>query len=230
LNSKYIHTKELHNEASPNEIVPILNSLFAPSSVVDVGCGTGTFLAAFKRSGIQVIKGYDGSWVNMDLLKDNLDESEFVPCDLEQNITFNQRYDLALCLEVAEHLSEQSADTLVQNLVASSDVVVFSAAIPGQGGQNHINEQWLSYWQGKFERYGYIVEDVLKPLLWNNEKIEYWYKQNMVVARTPDYSYNKPIVENTLKNMVHSDLLKERTAAYNDLKEGRGQPKMYENG
>ena len=202
-------------------------SLFNPKSVVDVGCGTGTFLKEFKINGVEQLKGYDGSWANEELLAENLNESEFEACDLEKSMEFEHKYDLALCLEVAEHLEESSADILIDNLTKSSDVIVFSAAIPGQGGQNHVNEQWLDYWRAKFDAKGFVVDDVLKPLLWNNQKIDYWYRQNIVIVRKSGYKYEKPEVENMLQNPIHEQLFTERTAKYNELKDGKARPKLY---
>jgi 2-polyprenyl-3-methyl-5-hydroxy-6-metoxy-1,4-benzoquinol methylase len=227
LTAKYVHTKELHNDQSPKEIVPLLMSFFSPQSVIDIGCGTGTFLKEFKKNGVKNVIGYDGTWVNQSLLNENLDESEFTTCNLEEPLSFDKKFDLAVCLEVAEHLAEKSADMLISNLTEASDVIVFSAAIPGQGGQNHVNEQWLEYWQVKFEAKGYVIDDVIKPLIWNNDNIDYWYKQNMVVARKSGYTYNRPQLENTLVNPINQELFTKRTLKYNYLKGGNERPKLY---
>ena len=227
MSEPYIHTKLIHNEQSPGEMVPLLMELFNPKSVVDLGCGTGTFLKEFKTNGVATVLGYDGPWVNKTLLRENLLDSEVVICDLEDSLTVGAKFDLAVCLEVAEHLSPTSADRLVSDLVQMSDVIVFSAAIPGQGGQNHVNEQWLGYWQEKFENKGYVIDDVLRPIFWENDKIEYWYRQNIVVIRKLDYSYCVPKIQNVLKDPIHKSLFAERTQKYLDFKNGNETPKLY---
>jgi hypothetical protein len=89
------------------------------------------------------------------------------------------RYDLAVCLEVAEHLPESSAADLVRALTAFAPVVLFSAAVPGQGGVGHINEQWPAYWKGLFEQHGFYRRDPIRPRIWTNERVHWWYRQNI---------------------------------------------------
>lgn len=165
---------------SPNVIVPFLIEKFHPSSVIDVGCGIGTFLHVFKQRGVSDIKGVDGTWVNKDQLY--IDKTEFMEADLEKPIRLDREFDLVLCLEVAEHLSPDAADTIVGSLTSLGKVIVFSAATVKQGGQNHINEQEFSYWKTKFEARGYKIVDFFRPHFWNVEKIQWWYKQNMFLV------------------------------------------------
>jgi hypothetical protein len=150
-----------------------------PKSVVDFGCGIGTWLSSFKSMGVQEILGLDGSWVDKsNFVEDVLDD--FQIADLEFPISLTRKYDLAISLEVAEHLSAESARIFVSSLISASDVVLFSAAIPGQDGQNHINEQPLSYWRDLFQEHGYTMYDNIRGRLWNEKELFFWYKQNMV--------------------------------------------------
>lgn len=183
---KYIHEEFNHNLESPNQIVPLIMSLLQPKSVIDLGCGTGTFLKAFKTFGIKEILGVEGSWVNKELLFKNIACDEYLEADLEQPFNLGRKFDLVLCLEVAEHLNPNAADILVENLVSLGDVILFSAAIPYQGGQNHINEQWPQYWQEKFSSFNYDFYDNLRNCLWENNKVFWWYKQNsfLVIKRS----------------------------------------------
>lgn len=176
---KYIHDEEHHNLIGPSIIVPHIIEAIKPQSVVDLGCGIGTFLSVFKKNGINDILGIDGEWTNRELLSKYLDSNNFQVADLEKKLEINKKFDIAICLEVAEHLSKNSADTIVNNLINLSDIVVFSAAFPGQGGQNHLNEQWPSYWEKIFNSYNYKFYDVFRPIFWNNDEIQDWYKQNM---------------------------------------------------
>lgn len=124
---------------SAREIVPLVVDLLNPARVVDVGCGTGTWLATFAEHGAAIL-GLDGEYVDRSLL--DIPEDRFVAVDLAQPFQLDGRYDLALCLEVAEHLPADRAASLVDLLTGLAPTVLFSAAIPLQGGVNHVNEQW----------------------------------------------------------------------------------------
>jgi len=90
------------------------------------------------------------------------------------------KLDLALCLEVAEHLPEHVAKALVKLLCVYSDTILFGAAIPNQGGTGHINEQWQTYWEKLFNENGFGAAEV-QPDIRNNPEIEMWYKNNIVL-------------------------------------------------
>ena len=149
-------------------------------SVVDVGCGVGAWLAEFKARGVEVIKGYDGGGVTPEQLRIPLECFERI--DLTTPPPVTRRYDMALSLEVAEHLPATSAESFVKLLTDLSDVVVFSAAIPGQGGTHHINERPMSYWQSLFAARGYDLSNVLRARLWHEAAVDTPYRQNMVLA------------------------------------------------
>lgn len=174
---KYIHEDDTHTLDSPRIIVPYLLEQLKPTSVVDVGCGTGTFLKVFKEHGIRQVLGLDGKWVDRKKLL--IDENEFLETDLEQLIFLDRKFDLVLSLEVAEHLSEEAAETFVESLIAMGKIIVFGAATTAQGGQNHINEQEFAYWEYKFAIRGYRVVDLFRPHFWNMDQVQWWYKQNM---------------------------------------------------
>ena len=178
--SRYIHDPEYHNSKAASRIVPIISKMFKPQSVLDVGCGTGDFLKIFSEQGITDLAGVDGTWLDMTKLV--VPQEMIRICDLEQGFNFSRRYDVVLCLEVAEHLQESAAEQLVSSLVTHGDVIIFSAAIPYQGGQNHINEQWIDYWQQKFEKHNYHLHDLIRPLIWNDSEIFWWYRQNIFVC------------------------------------------------
>lgn len=206
MKSKYVHEEAVHNLDAPRALVPSVIELLNPKSVVDIGCGTGTFLKVFKDCGISDVLGVDGPWGSEPLRNQNLNPHEFKTSNLEDVLTFERRFDLAVCLEVAEHLSPAAAGNIVATLTEASDVVWFSAAVPYQGGQNHFNEQPLSYWVNLFEARGYVLADVLRPLWWNQGSAFVWYRQNSVLflrgspkfARTPTTT---PIVD-----VIHPEL------------------------
>lgn len=161
-------------------IPKLFNYMPKPRTVVDVGCGLGTWLAVFKQHGAEVA-GVDGAYVQKDMLY--IDREEFMEADLENESITNggQRFDLAVSLEVAEHLSAKRASTFISDLASLADVVLFSAAVPLQGGTNHINEQWQSYWAKLFSDEGYVCLDCIRPQIWNVNEIKVEYKQNILL-------------------------------------------------
>jgi len=162
---------------SARQVAPFVVDLLDPKSVVDIGCGVGTWLAAFQACGIQDILGLDGSYVLESPLL--IPGQSFLPADLEQAIELDRRFDLAISLEVAEHLTK--SEQLVDELSRLSDVILFSAAVPLQGGRHHINEQPASYWAGLFQAAGFTTVDILRPTFWNNSQVKWWYRQNMLL-------------------------------------------------
>ncbi|NUS16230.1 MAG: class I SAM-dependent methyltransferase [Streptomyces sp.] len=161
---------------SAARVLPLVFDLVRPSSVVDVGCGVGSWLAAARQLGVEDVLGVDGPWVSPDAL--HVPPQCFRQRDLAHPLHLDRRFDLAMCLEAAEHFDADRADSLVADLCALADVVLFSAAIPGQTGTDHRNEQWPPYWRGRFEQWGYVLVDCLRARLWDDPEIEPWYAQN----------------------------------------------------
>ena len=148
-------------------------------SVLDVGCGLGGWLAAFARLGVDDIVGVDGPHVDPATLA--IPASRFIAHDLGETLELGRRFDLVISIEVAEHLPERVARRFVADLCRHADMVLFSAAIPFQGGVGHVNEQWPSYWAAHFAGLGYRPVDAVRPRIWDDERIMYWYKQNMLL-------------------------------------------------
>jgi SAM-dependent methyltransferase len=191
-NVDYKHDEETHNTRSANLILPYLLNLINPKSVVDFGCGLGTWLNVFKKYGCSNILGIDG--VDVDAEKLAIRRSEFLVHDLTTPIKLDQKYDLALCLEVVEHLPENKSHLIVDMLIAASDCILFSAALPLQGGQNHLNEKSFKYWVTLFNERGFIVKDLFRKEIWNNKDIDWWYKQNLfLIIKSPEIQ--EPILD-----------------------------------
>lgn len=163
---------------SADVIVPIVYDLITPASVIDVGCGVGTWLAACQAHGITDYLGLDGEGASAAL---QIPAERFRVADLTQPFNVGRRFDLAMSLEVAEHLPPEAADAFVRELTQLAPAVLFSAAIPGQGGNRHLNERWQSYWSGLFAAHGFAPVDVIRPRIWGNPKVEYWYQQNIAL-------------------------------------------------
>lgn len=196
-----------------------------PQSVVDVGCGLGAWLHIFEKQGITNILGIDDIGANVSELY--IRKEQFLAHNLAEQITLNTKFDLALCLEVAEHLPENKADNIVSSLVNLADILIFSAAIPLQGGQGHLNEQWHTYWQEKFEKYNFQFYDILRPAFWQNEKVDWWYKQNMFVVinenkiseTTRQKMKDLPTFQN--QKLVHPQLFTEVSTYLETIKSGK---------
>ncbi|WP_316355999.1 hypothetical protein [Devosia sp.] len=170
--------RRVHTAHAARRILDTLPPALPRHSVADIGCGTGTWLAAALQAGAASTFGIEGEWVTPAMLDDV--SIAFAPQDLEQRVT-GPRVDLALSLEVGEHLSPGRAETFVADLVALAPAVLFSAAIPGQGGVGHLNEQWQSWWAEHFAAHGYHAYDVIRPAIWTDDAIPAWYRQNIVL-------------------------------------------------
>lgn len=154
---------------------------YRPRSVLDVGCGIGTWLAAAAEQGVTDLTGVDGDYVAKDELL--FAHERFIARDVAQPVDLGRRFDLVISVEVAEHLPQQAAENFVDTLTRHGDLVLFSAALPYQGGTAHCNENWLEYWQALFARRGFAAIDLLRPALWHDDGIAWWYRQNCVLFR-----------------------------------------------
>jgi SAM-dependent methyltransferase len=152
----YTYLRE-ETRSSAKVIVPLVMELIRPRSVVDVGCGTGIWLSVFEEHGIEDFLGIDGEWVSKKKLE--IPEEHFVPFDLERAFYADRKIDLVVSLEVAEHLPRECAETLVDTLTRLGNVVLFSAAIPYQVGENHVNGQWPAYWMELFGNRRFVAID-----------------------------------------------------------------------
>jgi SAM-dependent methyltransferase len=161
---------------SARAVLGLLYDVYKPKSVIDVGCGSGAWLSVAESLGSTTLVGLDGGWVDPEKLVSR--SIRFRPIDFDVAIPLEGRFDLAMSLEVIEHLEEHRARPFVETLCEASDVVLFSGAIKGQGGVRHINEQWQSFWIQLFHESDYACLDVLRGLLWHDESVEWWYRQN----------------------------------------------------
>jgi hypothetical protein len=178
---EYDHSINRHTIEGPRAAFQNLFLEGMPSSLLDVGCGTGTWLRAALDLGITDVLGIEGVEIPTDRL--------LIPpvclrrLDLTAPIDVGRRFAAAMCLEVAEHLDERHADTLLDTLTRHSDYIFFAAACPGQPGQHHVNCQWPEYWQKMFNSRGFACDDAIRWRIWSDSRIEPWYRQNMFLAR-----------------------------------------------
>lgn len=200
--------------AAQTVLAPMFQSLDI-KSVCDVGCGVGTWLATALELGAERVRGFEGPWVKGNALAINA--SCIVTQDLECDVMDRERYDLVISLEVAEHLSADRAPSFVRDLTALGDAVLFSAAIPNQGGTNHINERWQSYWAELFKAQEYDAFDAVRPAIWQMSEIKWWYRQNTLVYARCGSSAAERLADSrlrdyTMMDLVHPDLFTKRTS------------------
>jgi SAM-dependent methyltransferase len=182
--SKFYHNMRSGSRRSAQAVVPIVLQLVEPKAVVDVGCGDGTWLSVFRELGVIDTVGIDGDYVDRRLLQ--IPEDQFRATDLTLPFGLPRTFDLAVSLEVAEHLPPQSAEVFVDSLTKLAPVVLFSAAIPFQCGTQHLNEQWPDYWAALFKTHDYLPIDCIRAKIWRNEHVEPWYAQNILLFTSAD--------------------------------------------
>jgi len=187
----------------------VLARMPMPRSAVDVGCGVGTWLSVLADKGVADVQGVDGPWVERQMLQ--IPAERFMSQNLSEPVRLQRRFDLAISLEVAEHLPESQAAAFVETLTGLADVVLFSGAIPGQGGTHHVNEQWQNWWAQRFERAGYVTHDVVRPAVWNDNRIPVWYRQNTLLYAKPGaLKGGTPAGTSLPLNVVHPEQFKSK--------------------
>lgn len=192
-------------------ILPMVLDKLKCKSIVDFGCGTGEWIniAQKYKDDIEIL-GLDGEYARQYLI---IDENKFQGTDLTREINLGRKFDMAISLEVAEHIEAAYADQFVHNLVKHADVILFSAAIPNQGGINHVNEQYPTYWEEKFKMHGYAACDCLRSLFWNDKRIAAFYRQNMIIYCKRELKTDIQKVfdcDKKLLNLVHPELFENR--------------------
>jgi SAM-dependent methyltransferase len=192
---------------SAEQIIPALLAITPVTSVLDIGCGVGAWTSAFVDCGVGDVVGVDGDYVDRRSLM--IPESCFQAHDLTRPLDLRRRFDVVVCLEVAEHIPPDAAGTLVDSVTAHSDFVLFSAAVPGQGGTHHVNERWPSYWRDLFALHGFEVFDLLRTHFWDDERIGFWYRQNLLLfakGAPADQLRDSPMLAPPL-DIAHPDLI-----------------------
>lgn len=200
---------------SAREVVPLVLELIQPEHVIDVGCGVGTWLSVFTELGVEDILGLDGDHVDRKMLE--IPKERFVAFDLRKPLRLSRQFDLVVSLEVAEHLPKECAESFVDSLARLGPVILFSAAIPLQGGINHLNEQWPDYWVEHFEQKGYEVIDSIRKRIWQNDKVEWWYAQNILMFAKRDYLERNLLLKSEWENTIPSQLSVVHPRKYLDM-------------
>ena len=209
---------EVNDGPSYRSALKFLKHLFAayqPHSIVDFGCGSGAWLRAAADLGVTDLTGLDGDWVERRSFAKSIN---FVPASLEQTINLERKYDLAISLEVIEHLSPRRGNSFVLDLCNASDVVLFSGAVPGQGGIRHLNERWQSHWISTFSDQGFQCLDAFRSRFWHDDNIQPWYRQNafLFVRRSCRTAVDvSRLSSEPLYDIVHPQVWRARAEEFN---------------
>lgn len=182
--------------------------LIKPKSVCDIGCGNGYYLEGarqFSSIGRRDLVGFDFQIKAEALL---INPEQYHDVDLSLPLFFERKFDLCISVEVSEHISADCAETFVKNLVSMAPVVMFTGAIPRQGhGLGHLNEQWPQYWEERFLKHHYYAVDILRTEFWNNPKVIWYLKQNLILYVREDmllsFGFEKP--KKPLFSYVHPE-------------------------
>ena len=202
-------TRHQETNYAAKKILTILLDVFEIHSAIDIGCGVGTFLWFLEQRGVSDILGLDGDWVNHELLV--ITPDKFLPVDLKTLPKFERAYDLLICLEVAEHLPPEYAADFIGKLCKLSNLVLFSAAVPGQKGRAHLNEAWQSYWAKLFAEHNYHPLDLIRPKIWHDSAIPFWYRQNTLVYVKAGEQLAPQNFEACPLDIIHPELFQLRT-------------------
>ena len=167
---------------SAKAAVQIIMKSFNLKSVIDIGCGAGIYLKEFMDQGVEIL-GYDGSPA---AVEESLVENKIKLRDLSKPLKLNRKFDLCLCFEVAEHLENKYSAVLVDTLMGLSDIVIFTAATPGQGPVSigHINEQPHPFWIDLFTKKGFKYKKELSEKMrkeMENKKVVWWITKNLMI-------------------------------------------------
>lgn len=205
MSHSFHYNSSIYRTADAAIVLQLLSQYHRFKSMLDVGCGTGTWLSVANTSfNVADIQGVDASVY--DAAQFHIAPEHYLQQDLTVPLQLQRTYDLVTCLEVAEHLPLAAATTLVQSLVAHGDVILFSAAIPGQGGQHHINEQWQSWWQQYFASAGFLALDLIRPVIWQNIEVLPWYKQNILLYVKSSHPLANQYKVSNQSDMVHPEI------------------------
>ena len=213
---------------SARAIVPIILHYFSVKSVIDIGCGIGTWLKVFEENGVPDILGIDGPHIDQNMLI--IPAEKFLVADLRNQSDIPGGYDLAVSLEVAEHLPEELSTDFVIRLTAAAPIVLFSAAVPGQPGIEHINTQWQDYWRTIFRDRSYVALDLVRPIIWGRQDVDYWYQQNTIIychdTIVAAHSGLPWAFEKTSLNIIHPELYEKIMQEYEQTIKNLSNPSL----
>lgn len=202
--SRFVHDEKLHhNFKDPKIIIEEILKHFHPKKVIDLWCWLGAFVKTFQDHWI------DAYWVNWPRVeKDKLvmNEDRLIIKNLEEFCDFKKWYDMAITIEVAEHIDAKYADNFIKTITSCADIIIFSAAIPWQWWFKHVNEQSPEYREEKFNKLWYRFYDVFRWKFWNNKDIAISHRQNMFLVMKEWINLPSSLEEKSPRYIIHPEL------------------------
>jgi Methyltransferase domain len=211
--TQFFQEYELGSRSSARRILPIVLELLDAHSLIDVGCGVGAWARTAMDLGVPDVIGVDGHYIDPHTL--HIPRDNFLERDLNYPLELDRRFDLAVSMEVAEHLPRDRGKPFVGELTKLAPAVLFSAAIPWQDGNYHVNERWPSYWAKLFLEHGFYAFDVVRGQVWCDKQVEPWYAQNTVLYLARDAAAGTtltPAAPEGLFDVVHPEIFAARMA------------------
>jgi glycosyltransferase involved in cell wall biosynthesis len=220
IDSDVIDYDQIESEEKPfaDRLATWIKENINPKKVVDIGCGPGTYVYSLRDNNVNAY-GYD--------IDDRVDGKDY----LKKLSLFevNDKSDVVICLEVAEHIETELSDSIVDSIIRNVNddgMIIWTAAIPGQGGVGHINCQTKEYWEEKFISRGFYRDCTIE-----NNLLEYirsgshmgWFLQNLMVLKLKtmehvDYEMEKSFW-NDCTNTFDEDLKHYIYARYMNIKQ-----------
>jgi SAM-dependent methyltransferase len=205
---KFYRSVSTRSRKTAEIVSPMLLQIFKnPKSVLDVGCGDGVWLdEIIKLNNFSRVEAVDSEASDFKFIKN---KKRIIIH--KQNLEINSRlpkfeFDIVLCLEVLEHLTEETA-LKIAGQITNSGMILFSAATPGQGGTGHINERTHEYWDDFFAKKGFISADCIRPQIQAYSQIPSFYKNNLMVylntSKLPNTKINLVYLLQNSKTEIH---------------------------
>jgi len=184
---KFIQYAATSSRYGASKVIPVVLAALDVQSVLDVGCAGGGWLREWQQAGVPDVFGVDGAYVDPADLE--IERGRFMSVDLARPFDLGKTFDLVQSLEVAEHIDETASGVFVSNLVKHAGrFILFSAAVPGQGGEHHVNEQPYDYWRERFAESGFAAYDFVRPRIAADNGISFWYRYNTILFVRDKYT------------------------------------------
>jgi SAM-dependent methyltransferase len=177
---KFIRYAATSSRYGASTVIPVVLPALDVGSVLDVGCAGGGWLSEWQQAGVADVFGVDGAYVDVADLE--IEPERFMAADLARPFDLGRTFDLVESFEVAEHIDETASGVFVSNLVRHAGrFILFSAAVPGQGGEYHVNEQPYDFWRKRFAESGFTAYDFVRPRIAADNRISFWYRYNIIL-------------------------------------------------
>lgn len=182
--------------------------LFHPKSILEFGCGDGNLTRVLQKEGISItaLDGFSqpdfSKFRNISFHKLDLNNVETVNNFIKTN---GKKYDLAICMEVAEHLKPEVSENLIEWLASSADRVIFSASVTMQGGEGHINCRNRLFWNDLFEKKSFFLNDVIRKSIRKFPDVGIWYRLNTLVYEKKPEGLTLEDYKSLTYNLIESD-------------------------